>query len=776
MKYLLSQIAEICGGRLSGVDRTVESVITDSRSLATPRAGLFVAMRGIRHDSHIYIDEMASRGVDSFLVESDGIIPNKNISYVVVPSALNALQRLARYHRQQFRGRVVAITGSNAKTTIKEWIAQVAPRGVKLFRSPRSYNSQLGVALSLLMISDDHDVAIIEAGISRNGEMSRLRDMIRPEVVIFSSIGDAHSQGFDNLSQKIEEKMELCRGAKTLIYHSDYCDIIPYLPNIETLDAKVYGVVEGQELSTQRNFQIVEALCFYMNYPAPRFETLHPVAMRLEQREGINSSIILNDTYNCDINSLRIAVDRLASLASRRATTLILSDILQSGMSSAELYGRVADIVDEFKIDTLIGVGVEIASYRELFRCNKSFYATTQELLDSLTHSDYAGRAILLKGNRQSRFERVCHVLSYKSHTTTLEVDLDAMVDNLNYLRRALHPTTKITAMVKASSYGAGEMEVAQMLQHQGVEYLAVAFADEGQRLRERGIRMPIIVLNADDGSFSQMIDYLLEPEIYSLRSLQAFALEVQRHDQRDYPIHIKLDTGMHRLGFAPDEIEPLRELPQGVRISSIFSHLSSADDKAQDERTKRQVELFNRVCDRIKSWVDYPVMCHICASAAVVRFPEYQGDMCRLGIGLYGYGVGDGLRPVSTLKSRIVQIKNISAGEAVGYGAEAIVSRDSKIATIPIGYADGLDRRLGCGLWSVIVQAHKAPIVGRVCMDSCMVDITDIDGVDEGSEVVIFSPQKGNTAQDMADVLGTIPYEVITSISSRVKRIYLKE
>ncbi|MFI3282792.1 MAG: alanine racemase [Rikenellaceae bacterium] len=779
MKYLLSQIATVCGGELFGVDREVECVITDSRSLMNGNAGLFVAMRGANHDSHHFIDEMLRRGVESFLVERE--VRSCRGSYVVVENSIKALQKLASHHRSSFRGRVVAITGSNGKSVIKEWIAQSIPCGVKFFRSPRSYNSQLGVALSLLMCNKDEELVIIEAGISRHGEMERLTEMIRPEVVIFSSIGDAHMEGFSSMTEKISEKMILCKGAQRLIFHSDYKELCSYLPNITITDAKIYNSAEFVDVASRRNSQIVSAFCAVMNLPAPNFDNLRPVAMRLEVREGINESVIINDSYNSDINSLNIALDQLKWVAAGRKTTLILSDILQSGTSPQELYRDVAVRIKGAKVDSLIGVGSQISSCGECFDCDKRFFTTTEELLGAISRDDYAGRAILLKGNRDSRFEKISHALSYKSHTTTLEVDLDAIVHNLNSFRAKLHPSTKLTAMVKASSYGAGDYEIAQTLQYQGVDYLAVAFADEGQRLRERGITMPIIVLNADDGSFSQMIDYRLEPEIYSIRSLKSFASAAEQHGERGYPIHIKLDTGMHRLGFEPHQVEVLTNSIKShgdtLHVASIFSHLSTSDMEDRDENTLRQIEVFNTMCNQIKSVVSHTIMCHISNSAAIARFADhYQGDMCRLGIGLYGFGWGDNLRPVSTLKSRIVQIKELSADQRVGYAEAGILTRRSKIATIPIGYADGLDRHLGCGKWSMIVGGKTAAIVGRICMDSCMIDITDIEGVEEGDEVIIFSPQRGNTAEDMANILGTIPYEVLTSVSARVKRIYLKE
>ncbi len=775
MKYKLSKIADICGGKLIGLDRTVECVITDSRSFASGRGGLFVAMCGTNHDSHIYIGDMVRRGVMSFMVERE-VSTEYEASFIVVKNSIAALQKLAAHHRSGFSGEVVAITGSNGKTIIKEWIAQSVPLEVKLFRSPRSYNSQLGVALSLLMISGDEHIAVIEAGISEVGEMDRLQQIIRPNIVIFSSVGDAHSEGFKSLEDKIHEKMTLCKGAHKFIYHSDYTELKSFVPNTEVIDAAEFRGKEFADEASRRNSQIVEAFCSTMHYPTPNFEALRPVAMRLEVREGINDSIIINDSYNSDINSLSIALDQLKNLASGRDTTLILSDILQSGVS----YKAVSEIVNAANITTLIGVGAQISSSAKYFKCKKRFFASTEELITDINRADYAERAILLKGNRDSRFEKISHALSRKSHTTTLEVDLDAMIHNLNYFRSQLKPSTKLTAMVKASSYGAGDFEIAQTLQHQGVDYLAVAFADEGQKLRERGITMPIIVLNADDGSFSQMIDYRLEPEIYSLRSLSSFGREVEEHGERGYPIHIKLDTGMHRLGFESQQIAELNtELQRHkdtLHVASIFSHLCTSDMEGWESKTNEQVEIFNAMRKEITMAIGYTPICHISNSASIHRFPEYQADMCRLGIGLYGFGWGENLQPISTLKSRIVQIKHHTSGATIGYGCEGEVDRDSLIATIPIGYADGMNRHLGNGKWSMLVGGKQAPIIGRICMDSCMIDITDIEGVKEGDEVVIFSASKNNTPEDMAMALGTISYEVLTSVSSRVKRIYLKE
>ncbi len=786
MKYRLSEIADICGGRLCGADIEVDEVETDSRNCAFGKNTLFVAIRGANHDSHDFIPQMITRGVRAFVVERETAL-DSGCGAVVVGNSVAALQRLAEHYRGMLHGTVVGITGSNGKTVVKEWIAQSVPSDVKLFRSPRSYNSQLGVALSLLMAEGDEDLVLVEAGISQCGEMERLQRMIRPDIAIFTSIGDAHQENFGSLRQKVEEKMLLARGARTFIYHGGYADVARaagMLPaDVEKIDAADMPVPYFTDVASVRNGQIVEAFCKAMGYPQPDFGELQPVAMRLEVKEGINNSLLVNDAYNSDINSLAIALDYLHGVAAGRAATLVLSDISQSGMADCELYARVAELVVESGVGRFIGIGEKISAQRALFADVESeFYTSADEFLHRMGRDDFADRAILLKGSRASRFEKIAHALERKVHTTVLEVDLDAMVHNLNYFRSRLSPETKLTAMVKASSYGAGDAEVAQVLQHHGVNYLAVAFADEGIILREKGIAMPVVVLNADAGSFDRMVENRLEPEIYSFSSLQAFAEAVGRYGERHYPIHIKLDTGMHRLGFVGDEIDELvgrlNECGERVRVATVFAHLSCADDPAQDDFTRLQIERFASMSGRLADGLPYPIIRHTANSAAIERFPEAKFDMCRLGLGLYGFGFehNDGLRPVSTLRTRIVQVRHRAAGEGIGYGRAQRLTRDSVIATVPIGYADGLDRHLGCGSWSMLVNGRPAPVVGRICMDSCMLDVTDIDGVAEGDEVLVFSPYAGNTPEDMAAVLGTIPYEILTSVSSRVKRIYTKE
>lgn len=787
MNYTLSEIAAITGGELLGCDRRVKEISTDSRHCDRGEGMLFVALSGVNHDSHLFVEQMIRRGVKAFLVERPIDLP-EGCGAVVTPHSISALQALAAHHRSLFKGVVVAIAGSNGKTIVKEWLAAALPASLSLSRSPKSYNSQLGVALSLLMARGDEQVLLIEAGISQPGEMERLEQMIRPEKVIFTSLGEAHQENFASLEQKGGEKLLLARRARTLIYDSSE-EVLARLieesyGDRELIDASQevlpdQGVV-SQSLASRENGRLVVAAARSLGVEAD-LSLLEPVAMRLEIKQGINQSILIDDAYNADLNSLRIALDYLHAVASGRPTTLILSEIEQSGISAEELYARVAEEVARAGVDRLIGVGEELRRAAHLFGCHKSFYGSTEELLRHLSSDDFALRTVLVKGSRKSRMERVVHALEQRSHTTTLEVDLDAMLHNLNYFRRRLQPSTRLVAMVKASSYGAGDYEVAQLLQHQGVDYLAVAFADEGILLRECGISMPIVVLNADEGSFPQMVDHRLEPEIYSLRSLENFRRVVSRRGERDYPIHLKLDTGMHRLGFMEEEIEPLVEAltsAEELRVASIFSHLNCADDPSQDDYTRGQIALFERMSSRLKGALGYPVLCHTANSAAIERFPEAHFEMCRLGLGLYGFGYAHNemLKPVSTLKTRIVQLKRLKAGEAVGYGREGLLTRDSLIATIPIGYADGLDRHLGSGRWSMCVEGQPAPIVGRICMDSCMIDVSEIEGVKEGDSVEIFSPRAGYDLETMAARLGTIPYEIMTSISHRVKRIYTKE
>ena len=787
MNYRLSQIAAITGGRFQGVDCVARSVVTDSRSLSCElgAAPLFVAMHGAHHDSHLFIEQMYRRGVRAFLTERPVELAS-DMGCVVVRNAIEALQQLAAYHRAHFHGVVVGITGSNGKTVIKEWIAEELPSTVSFYRSPKSYNSQLGVPLSVLMLEGDEELAIFEAGISEPGEMERLERIIRPEVVIFTSLGDAHQEFFSSMDEKAFEKLILARSAQKIIYHSHYTRLAQliesrfsqraHLIDASTVTPPEMELVGGE--ASRRNGQIVEAFLLAMGWPGPSFSAVPKLAMRLEVKEGIGGSLVVNDAYNLDLNSLSMALDYLHEVAVGRERVVILSDIVQSHLSDGELYGRVAEMLRRAGVSRLVGIGSHIARYGELFDCQKEFYLSTDDCIARLDRSGLGGKALLIKGARHYRFEKLAHALSQKSHTTRLEVDLEAMRQNLNAFRSHLREGVGVVAMVKASSYGAGNFEVARMLQHEGVEYLAVAFADEGVELRERGITMPIVVLNADQESFEQMVSYRLEPEIYSLHALESFVAAAEQGGVKSYPIHLKLDTGMHRLGFEEGQIEPLIERLlrcDEVQVATLFTHLSCADEPTEDAFTEQQLDRFERMTSRLMEALPYRVRRHAAASAAMVRFGRAQYDLCRLGIGLYGYGWEAGQRPVSTLVTNIVQLKHIAPNEGVGYGREGRADQERLIATIPIGYADGLDRRLGNGRWSMLVGGVKAPIVGRVCMDSCMIDVTALgDRVREGDEVVIFSAEPGHTAQAMAEVLGTIAYEVLTSISARVKRVYI--
>ncbi|MDR0511409.1 MAG: alanine racemase [Rikenellaceae bacterium] len=779
MRYDLNRIAEVCGGELAGENSVVEGVCTDSRSSC--RGGtLFVAIRGGNHDGHDYIGELYRRGVRAFMVETLPAEQLPQAGFVVVRRSVEALQALAADYRAGYGGTVVAIAGSNGKTIVKEWIAQLAPPGVKLFRSPKSYNSQTGVALSVLMMDGDEQAAIFEAGVSLPDEMGWLERILRPDVGVFTNIGDAHQENFASVEEKLAEKLNLFVGAKQIIYSDPRVgdELRRRFPRAQATEARQYEKLFPEGDPTWRqNGSLAVAVCAALGLEGAgrRVGELQPVAMRLEVREGINGSIIVNDFYNSDINSLSIALDYLRNVAADRPRTLILSDILQSGMDDEQLYARVARMVAASGVERVTAIGSRIAG-RDL-GAPTDHYPTTESYLAAVRRSDVARRAILVKGNRAAQFETLSHALQLKSHTTALEVDLDAMIHNLNVFRALVGKRTRLMAMVKASGYGHGDHEVAAMLQNQGVDYLAVAFADEGVALRERGISTPIVTLNADEDSFDLMIGHRLEPEIYSFHSLGLFVATAARHGERSYPVHIKLDVGMHRLGFVASEIAALGEAVASagrlIRVETVFAHLPAADDPAKDDLTRSQIALFNKLCAELGDRLGYAPLRHIANSAAIERFPEARMDLCRLGIGLYGISGQLPLRHVATLRSRIVQIKDIPAGEGIGYGCEG--RGPARIATVPAGYADGLDRHLGLGRWAMSANGHRVPTIGRICMDTCMIDITGVDA-EEGDDVTIFGDEDGLRVADMARVLDTIPYEVMTSVSARIKRIFIKE
>ncbi len=792
MRYSLSEIAAVCGGVFYGADTQVRSVVTDSRrSTGGDDAPMFVAMHGANHDGHDFIGDLYARGVRAFMVEDDvdfGAYPLAG--FVKVPRSLYGLQTLAAHYRSTFRGIMVAVTGSSGKTSVKEWIAQLAPRGKKIFRSPRSYNSQLGVALSVLMMDGDEDMALIEAGISRPGEMARLADVVRPDIGVFTGLGPEHGENFVSDEEKMREKARLFKTCGSIVFcggddmverilreaapHARLVDARGMEPRIPVLhDARM----ERSKVAVAAAFlDMVTGDCSGV---LGRVAELGVVDVRLDIREGIAGSLLVTDPDNSDINSLPIALDRLRAVAGERDTVLIVSDIKFSPLPEDELYARVADAVAKAGIDSVVGIGERICRYGRLFASGSEFYQSAEEFVRRFRQDDIRGKAVMLRVGMDAGYVGIVRLLDRKSHTTVLEVDLDAMIGNLDYFR-SLVGGRKIMAMVKASSYGNGNYEVANMLHAQGVDYLAVAFADEGVRLREQDIAMPIVVLNADQDSFPLMVANRLEPEIYNFRSLRMFVDAVRMAGETSWPIHIKIDTGMHRLGFRhedmPELVEMLRREASGVVVRSVFSHLAVADVPEEDEFTRSQIDYFTTAVDMLSEGIGYVPIRHILNSAGIERFPEARFDMCRLGIGLYGLSaVGNGaVRPVSRLVTRIVQLKELDPSQTVGYGRCGRFERVSRLATIPVGYADGLDRRLGCGVWSMEVNGRKAPVVGRICMDSCMIDVTGID-VAEGDEVVVFGGGAGNGVADMAALLGTIPYEIMTSVSERVKRIYLK-
>ncbi|MGP8216251.1 MAG: bifunctional UDP-N-acetylmuramoyl-tripeptide:D-alanyl-D-alanine ligase/alanine racemase [Bacteroidia bacterium] len=820
MVYSFSQIAEALGVKPSGNESNkVERLLIDSRSLVQPAGTLFIALKTAKNDGHNYISELYQRGVRMFLVEKEfDITAFKEASFIIVPDTLKTLQELAIWHRSHFHIPVLAITGSNGKTIVKEWLYQLLSPDLMIVRSPRSYNSQVGVPLSVWQMDNTHQMAIFEAGISQPGEMENLEKIIQPTIGLFSNIGEAHGLNFSDARQKIREKLKLFKNAGTLIYCCDYKEIDEEIKKDKTLskvkmfrwskkvdtEFKVHEIIKrdgtrlnatykGEHITVNIPFtdeaSIENAInCWaYMllagyenSVIAKRMNNLQPVAMRMEMIDGINNCSIINDVYNSDINSLSVALDFLNQQRQHERKTLILSDIIQGG-DEQEVYRKVAGIINARTPSRLIGIGKTISGHAGAFELEKHFFSDTNEFLSRLHEFTFRDETILLKGARSFGFERISRALQQKAHETVLQINLNSLVHNLNYFRSHLEPGTRIMAMVKAFSYGSGSFEIANVLQYHKADYLAVAYADEGIELRTSGISLPIMVMNPEPGSFDAMIRYQLEPEIYSFRVLAMAAEAVKRSGStQPLQVHIKLDTGMHRLGFQPSEIDKLlRELQKlpHIKVQSVFSHLAASDSDALKDFTLLQIKRFKELSEKIGSTLGHPVLTHILNSAGIVRFPEAQFDMVRLGIGLYGVGASDEeqkkLENVSVLKTTISQINKLKKGETVGYNCRGILSRDSVIATVAIGYADGYGRELGNGKGQMRVNDKPAPVIGDVCMDMCMIDITGIEA-NEGDEVIIFD----NIAalRQMAKAMNTIPYEVLTGLSGRVKRIYTHE
>jgi alanine racemase len=817
----ITQISEIlCSLNSVRIESEINWLLTDSRNLSFPSETLFFAITTKRNNGHQFITELYNQNVRNFVISEfrEEFNDLYDANFIVVEDTVVALQKLVTEHRKQFNIPIIGITGSNGKTVIKEWLYQLLHQDYKITRSPRSYNSQIGVPLSVWNLKQDTEMGIFEAGISLPHEMERLERIISPTIGILSNIGDAHQENFSSLKQKCDEKLRLFINSELLIYCSDnkLIDISVSQSNFQgkKLDwgnndkalIKIKSIRKGKSSTDieieyelkKHSFQIqfiddasIEnilhciALMLYLNYDtnmiSERLINIEPVAMRMNVKEGINHCIIINDTYNSDLNSLSIALDFLNQQAVSKTLdrTLIISDMYQTGQSNEELFIKISELINNKKINKLIGIGTEILRCKDSFNVEKmNFFVDTDDFLRSGLLRDFNHEVILIKGSRSFQLERISAQLEFISHETILEVNLNALIDNLNYFRSKLKPETKVICMVKAFAYGSGAVEVSRTLQHHRCDYLAVAVADEGAELRREGIKIPIMVMNPELGGFGMIIDNNLEPEIYNFRILEAFSDVVGKLGLTDYPIHIKIDSGMHRLGFEPSEVGQLIEFitknPQ-IKIRSIFSHLSAADDSQYDAFTKQQVDIFKSCSEQLSNAFSHKILKHILNSAGIERFPEYQFDMVRLGIGHYGISsIPDlKLKTVCALKTIIIQIKDIPAGESIGYGRKGISSKNRKIGILPIGYADGYDRKLGNGVGEVFVNGKRAKIVGNICMDLCMIDITGMD-VSEGDVVELFG--ENISINEIAEQLKTITYEVLTGISRRVKRIYYQE
>lgn len=799
----------------------IGELLYDSRRLNHASKSLFVALHSRRNDGHRYIPGLIDKGVRNFLVER---IPEGKLShpanFIRVDNTLEALQTLATRHRSRFTYPVTGITGSNGKTIVKEWLYELLREDFNIVRSPKSFNSQLGVPLSLWQLDETHQLALIEAGISLPGEMQRLEAMIRPDIGIFTNIGSAHSKHFSDQAALVQEKLVLFRRAGLLIYCRDHEAIHEQIGLMEQRPARLSSWGEHPDAAvkvkrtgsgkTATQLQITrEQDTFTLDVPfsdaasienalhcvvmllelglAPetireRLPRLHPVEMRLELRRGIHGCTLVNDAYSADPESLQIALDYLSQQRQSDRRTVILSDILESGKSTKELYDRVAGLLNRKQVHRLIGVGSVLLQHMEAFEGEKLFFPTTEKLLEQLPGLPFRNENILIKGARVFGFERIADALQQKTHETVLEVNLSAMVHNLNHYRSLLPPGTKTMAMVKAFAYGSGSAEIANVLQSNGVDYLAVAYADEGTELRQAGITLPVMVMNPEPESFVTLIDRQLEPELYSFRLLDLFAAAVRERsgfDGQPVRVHLKLDTGMHRLGFEekdlPGLIPRIREQP-GLEVASVFSHLAAGGEPEHDDFTRLQLTRFGQWTAQLEAGLGTGFLRHILNSAGIVRHPAGTFDMVRLGIGLYGIGGEEqaALENVETLKTVISQIRELAAGETVGYSRRGILSRPARIATLPIGYADGFLRKLGNGNGHVRIRGRYAPTIGSICMDMCMVDVTDIPDAHEGDRAIVFDSPAG--IKQLAAQLDTIPYEVLTGISGRVKRVYYQE
>jgi len=824
MKYLIEHICKISGGGFLqfAQNDSIDHLLTDSRRLIFPDTTLFFALKGRRKSGHHFLNELYLRGVRNFVVSDEiNVSAFENANIILVKDSLSALQQLAAHHRDHFDIPVIGITGSNGKTIVKEWLNQLLEDEYNIVRSPRSYNSQIGVPLSVWQMNESNGLAIFEAGISQPGEMQKLERIIKPTIGIFTNIGEAHSEGFENIFRKAEEKIVLFENAVIVIYNSDDVHISRSLKHIaankslqlfswgksdiaKTCIKKIernynstnvnllYGIstlsfdIPFSDDASFENAMNCICLLLYLKIPVNKIQNklqrLSRVAMRLELKSGINNCSIINDSYSADINSLKIALDFMLQQQQHSKRSVILSDILESGKKENELYKEVAQLLHQKKVNRLIGIGEKINASSEIFKQleEASFYDTVETFKKDFHHIHFRDETILLKGARIFEFETIDRLLAEQIHQTVLEINLNAMAENLKQYQQLIHPSTKLMAMVKAFSYGGGSFEIANLLQFHKVDYLAVAYADEGVELRKSGINLPIMIMNAEMNSFDALLQYHLEPVIYSFHLQRLFDSFLKKEGVQQFPVHIELETGMNRLGFP---IKELKELLTAIKnssfkIQSVFSHLAASEEAQQDAFTKKQAEIFLNAAEEIKTVVDYSFIKHIANSAAIIRQPSLQLDMVRLGIGLYGIDSSGShqlnLQEVSTLKSTIAQIKHLEPGVTVGYNRKGVAEGKTVIATVCLGYADGYPISLGNGAGKMIVNGRFAPVIGSVCMDMTMIDVTGIPDINEGDEVIVFG--KELSVQQVAKWAQTIPYEILTGVSQRVKRVYFEE
>jgi len=812
--YTVLEIAEILAEKshLPFPNEIIRNILIDSRKLTDNASSIFFILKG-RKDAHQFIPALYEAGVRCFVYHDQDFVIEKypDANFIYASNPLNALQRLAAFHRSKFNYPIIGITGSNGKTVVKEWLYQLLAPSFNVIRSPKSYNSQVGVPLSVWQMDGQFDYGIFEAGISLPNEMSKLEEIIKPTIGILTNIGSSHDEGFSGTEHKILEKFRLFENSEWLICNADF---IKYkqettkvfswslhakadleIKSVKHLSSNtlIKAVYLDEEIDIQIPFidkasvenaitcwAALLAIGVAQETIALRMPRLMAVKMRLELKSGINQTSVIDDSYNSDFSSLEIALDFLNHQNQHLNKTLILSDIYQSGLKSNQLYKKLAQLLKSKKINRFIGIGEDLSAHKDLFKADSRFFGSTQEFIDNFQISDFNNETILLKGARNFEFEKISAILSEKVHETILEINLNALEHNLNFYKSKLAPGVKLMAMVKAFAYGSGSYEIANLLQFNRVDYLAVAYADEGIALREKGIVLPIMVMNPEISSFDSIVKNNLEPEIFSFKALNSLVTYLQLNNINEYYIHLKLDTGMHRLGFEASDLNEIVDFlneHQSVKVKSVFSHLAASESEKHNDYTMQQIKVFKDFCEKLESNISYPFLKHISNTSAIRKWPQAQFDMVRLGIGLYGidnlYKDDKDLYQVATLKTTVSQIKHLKKGQTIGYGRAGVMPEDGEIATVKIGYADGFPRALGNGVGSMFVNGIEVFTIGNICMDMCMLNITGLN-IKEGDEVIVFNTQE--SLYNLSEKLNTIPYEVLTSISQRVKRIYYYE